>query len=86
MCAQIFNERDVFLDLVESWVCSTPVSRKYYWYTIHMLVTRSLRSPQNAENPARKVGDAFLALAKYAGNIFSNPWRPEFRQIKVSSD
>ncbi|CAB3377684.1 Hypothetical predicted protein [Cloeon dipterum] len=75
--------RDKLQDLVESWVCSTPVSRKFYWYTIHMLVTRSLKAPQNVENPARKVADAFLALAKYAGNIFSNPWRPEFRQITL---
>ncbi|XP_059469665.1 protein tamozhennic-like [Neocloeon triangulifer] len=75
--------RNKLQELVESWVCSTPISRKYYWYTIHMLVTRSLKAPQNAENPARKVADSFLALAKYAGNIFSNPWRPEFRQITL---
>lgn len=44
------------------------------------------RSVESRDFSGNRAARAWVALAKYAENIIRQPWRPEFREIKVGTN
>ncbi|KAF4529902.1 hypothetical protein B566_EDAN015048 [Ephemera danica] len=71
--------------MCEKWLSCKPHSSKFMLTELPDILRTSLLRSQantNQELALDEVANAFLALAKYAANIVSQPWRQEFYTIK----
>ena len=64
------------------YLAITPHSHKFMFHQISDVLEKSI-STINDFN-AYSAACAFDALAQYAANLIAQPWRKEFREVKVS--
>ena len=64
------------------YLAITPHSHKFMFHQISEVLETSINICNHFS--AYSAACAFDALAQYAANLITQPWRREFRQIKVS--
>lgn len=64
------------------YLAITPHSHKFMFHQISEVLEKSINTCNDFS--AYSAACAFDALAQYAANLITQPWRREFRQIKVS--
>lgn len=60
-----------------------PHSQKFYFQETAEVLHRSARSKKDFSGYRAALG--WQAVGMYAGNLLSQPWRPEYREIRVIS-
>ena len=68
-------------DLINDHLSRTPHAHKFMFHQVLTTLEQSI----NLQNDFKAHGAAFAfdALAQYAANLISQPWRKDFREIKV---
>ena len=72
----------LFTGFVHQYLCLVPQDRKFCSRLISEIIWQSARWTPNFS--AVKAAAAFEAIEKYAANLLNQPWRKEFKEIKVS--
>ena len=66
---------------VHQYLCLVPQDRKFCGRLVSEVIWQSARWTPNFS--AVKAAAAFQAIEKYAANLLNQPWRKEFKEIKV---
>ena len=74
----------LFSGCVHQYLCLVPQDRKYCNALTSVIMFESARWVTDFS--ALKAARAFEAIEKYAANLINQPWRKEFKEIKVSPD
>ena len=72
----------LFSGCVHQYLCLVPQDRKYCNALTSVIMFESARWVTDFS--ALKAARAFEAIEKYAANLINQPWRKEFKEIKVS--
>ena len=72
----------MFSGCVHQYLCLVPQDRKYCNALTSVIMFESARWVTDFS--ALKAARAFEAIEKYAANLINQPWRKEFKEIKVS--
>ena len=72
-----------FSGYVHQYLCVVPQERKFCNALISVILFESARWVTDFS--ALKAARAFEAIEKYAANLINQPWRKEFKEIKVSN-
>ena len=67
---------------MHQYLCLVPQDRKYCNALTSVIMFESARWVTDFS--ALKAARAFEAIEKYAANLINQPWRKEFKEIKVS--
>ena len=67
---------------MHQYLCLVPQDRKYCNALTSVIMFESARWVTDFS--ALKAARAFEAIEKYASNLINQPWRKEFKEIKVS--
>ena len=67
---------------MHQYLCLVPQDRKFCNALTSVIVFESARWVTDFS--ALKAARAFEAIEKYAANLINQPWRKEFKEIKVS--
>lgn len=70
--------------VIMEYLAITPHSHKFMFHQISEVLETSINTCSDFS--AYSAACAFDALAQYAANLITQPWRREFRQIKVSQE
>lgn len=70
-----------FSGFVHQYLCLVPQERKFCNALTSVILFESARWVTDFS--ALKAARAFEAIEKYAGNLINQPWRKEFKEIKV---
>ena len=70
-----------FSGYVHQYLCLVPQERKFCNALTSVILFES--AGWIADFSALKAARAFEAIEKYAANLINQPWRKEFREIKV---
>ena len=70
-----------FSGCVHQYLCLVPQDRKFCNALTSVIVFESARWVTDFS--ALKAARAFEAIEKYAANLINQPWRKEFKEIKV---
>lgn len=70
-------------NVINEYLSITPHSNKFMFYQIADILEKSVNNI--ADFTAIEAACAFDALAQYAANLISQPWRKEYREIKLYS-
>lgn len=73
-----------FSDYIRKYLCMIAHGRKFIFSKTAEVLRRSVDSRENFS--AYRASTAFNAIARYAANLIAQPWRKEFRTIKVRGD
>ena len=71
----------LFSGCVHQYLCLVPQDRKYCNALTSVIMFESARWVTDFS--ALKAARAFEAIEKYAANLINQPWRKEFKEIKV---
>ena len=75
--------KNVFAGYVHQYLCLVPQERKFCNAISSLVLFES--AGWIADFSALKAARAFEAIEKYAANLINQPWRKEFREIKVKN-
>lgn len=68
-------------DCIKKYLCIAPHSQKFFFNETAEVLHRSASSKKDFSGYRAALG--WNAIGMYAGNLISQPWRQEYRQIKV---
>lgn len=71
----------LLVGIIMEYLAITPHSLKFMFQQVPEVLHNSINSKPNFS--AHNAACAFDALAQYAANLVSQPWRKEFREVKV---
>uniref|UniRef100_A0A1L8D864 RanBP2-type domain-containing protein n=2 Tax=Nyssomyia neivai TaxID=330878 RepID=A0A1L8D864_9DIPT len=80
---QKFEERQKLEEYLKDFLCLVPHSRKFLLPVTSYVLQKSLLQPD--ESSAYKASIGFESISQYANNLFTKPWRKEYRVIKMYS-
>ncbi|CAL4155936.1 unnamed protein product, partial [Meganyctiphanes norvegica] len=70
-------------NVINEYLSITPHSNKFMFYQVSDILEKSVNT--TVDFTAIEAACAFDALAQYAANLLSQPWRREYREIKLYS-
>lgn len=70
-----------YLECIREYLCMAPSSHKFCFRETAEVLQRSASS--KVDFSGYKAATGWNALQLYAGNLLSQPWRKEYRQLKV---
>lgn len=77
------EQREKLERVIMEYLAITPHSHKFMFHQISDVLERSINSINDFS--AYNAACAFDALAQYAANLIAQPWRKEFRELKLYS-
>ncbi len=79
----LISIHSVFTGFIHQYMCLVPQDRKFCNAFTGEIIIQSCRWIQDFS--ALTAARAFEAIEKYAANLINQPWRKEFREIKVQN-
>ena len=79
--AKDFTKKKTFLGFIHQYLCLVPQDRKFCNTNTSEIIDQSCRWLPNFS--ALTAARAFGAIERYSANLMNQPWRKEFREIKV---
>lgn len=79
---QKLEQRNKLEDCIKEYLCLAPHNQKFYFQETAEVLHRSARSKDFS---GYRAALGWQAIGMYAGNLLSQPWRPEYREIKTYS-
>ena len=70
-----------FLVIIERFLCRVPNENKYVHKHTAEILHRS--ASEFKEFSGYKASKGWAAIAQYASNLFAQPWRKEYKSLKV---
>lgn len=75
------NEKSFVSEYIHDFLCVAAHSQKFVFQETEEVLLRSASNKKDFSG--YKAATGFNAIQLYAGNLLSQPWRKEYRQIKV---
>ena len=70
-----------FIDRINAFLSIVPNGRKFFLSQTGEVLKKSIEGMNHFD--AQNAMNAFESISQYANNLFTKPWRKEFRILKV---
>ncbi|XP_017769132.1 PREDICTED: protein tamozhennic [Nicrophorus vespilloides] len=82
-CQQKVDQRHKLQECINKFLCQAPHNQKFFMKETSDVLHRSASSKKDFSGYKAALG--FNAISMYAANLLSQPWRREYKQIKMYS-